>query len=357
MRKEKINVLLVSPLPPPSGGIARWTEQYINWCEKHDLSVTLVNTSITGKRASNINKNRNIFDEIRRTRNILKEIRFYITKRDLFDIIHINTSLSTFGILRDLIITNKLFRYQIPIIIHYRCNIEDQIKKSRLKKIILEKMVKKAKLNIVLNDQSHLYLSNMTNKISKIPNFIDSLNSWPEKKIYSDLVKNVLFVGHVTQTKGIREILKASVELKDINFILVGPVDKKLKIKTTYENVYFKGEIANSDTKDFYINTDVFLFPTYTEGFSNSILEAMSYGLPIITTNVGANMETLEGRGGIIIEINSPNEIVDAILKINNKYIRNQMGMWNKSKVKENYSIEIVMEKIISMYKEVIKNV
>ena len=45
-----MRVLLLSPLPPPSGGIARWTERYLEWCNgKHDVAV--VNTALQGERA------------------------------------------------------------------------------------------------------------------------------------------------------------------------------------------------------------------------------------------------------------------------------------------------------------------
>lgn len=52
-----MRVLLLSPLPPPSGGIARWTERYLEWCNgKHDVAV--VNTALQGERAGEAGKQR-----------------------------------------------------------------------------------------------------------------------------------------------------------------------------------------------------------------------------------------------------------------------------------------------------------
>ena len=59
-----MNVLLLSPLPPPSGGIARWTERYLAWCKsKH--KVIVVNTALQGERAGEAGKKRQLIDEVK----------------------------------------------------------------------------------------------------------------------------------------------------------------------------------------------------------------------------------------------------------------------------------------------------
>ena len=55
MKRNDLKILLVSPLPPPAGGIASWTQQYIGWSEINNLNVEIVNTAVIGKREKKIN--------------------------------------------------------------------------------------------------------------------------------------------------------------------------------------------------------------------------------------------------------------------------------------------------------------
>lgn len=58
-----MRILLLSPLPPPSGGIARWTERYLEWCRgKHN--VVVVNTALQGERAGEAGKQRKLIDKV-----------------------------------------------------------------------------------------------------------------------------------------------------------------------------------------------------------------------------------------------------------------------------------------------------
>ena len=100
---------------------------------------------------------------------------------------------------------------------------------------------------------------------------------------------------------------------------------------------------------------DVFLFPSYTEGFSNSLAEAMARGLPVITTKVGANEDMLEDRGGVYVPIGDANAIVKAVNLIERSEIRRYMSEWNVRKTENSYCIERVMHQITSLYKEVLQ--
>lgn len=55
--------------------------------------------------------------------------------------------------------------------------------------------------------------------------------------------------------------------------------------------------------------------------FSNALLEAMSVGLPIIASNVGANADMIEENGGVIVPVRDVQAIVDAIISLNNPEI------------------------------------
>jgi glycosyltransferase involved in cell wall biosynthesis len=110
------------------------------------------------------------------------------------------------------------------------------------------------------------------------------------------------------------------------------------------------GPLIRQEVKELLIESDVFLFPSYTEGFANAMLEAMASGLPIITTPVGANVDMIESMGGVIVEVGNSNSVIEAIDNINNSSVRSKMSEWNLNKVNNEYTIEKVMNKLISLY-------
>ena len=94
-----------------------------------------------------------------------------------------------------------------------------------------------------------------------------------------------------------------------------------------------------------YNNSNIFVFPTYydRECFPLSILEAMSFGLPIISTNEGAISEIVDDNiNGFIVDKRDIQQLVDRILFLyNNRDKLNDFGNSSLEKFKNNYSLEI----------------
>lgn len=90
--------------------------------------------------------------------------------------------------------------------------------------------------------------------------------------------------------------------------------------------VSFRGYIEHSRLPDIYASSDIFVLPSLNEGMSNTILEAMACGLPIITTDTGGSKELINGNG-IVLPIQAPQAIADAITElIKNAETRKRMG-------------------------------
>lgn len=100
MNEKKQRVLLYSALPEKvQGGIATWTNTYLQECEEHNISCDLVNCVAEGARADNPEAKLSIKDEFRRTVRIFKDLRN--ATRSEYDVAHINTSCGPMGIIRD----------------------------------------------------------------------------------------------------------------------------------------------------------------------------------------------------------------------------------------------------------------
>ena len=104
-------------------------------------------------------------------------------------------------------------------------------------------------------------------------------------------------------------------------------------------------------------DADVFMFPTYSEGFSVSLLEAMARGLPCLTTDVGANKEMLENIGGVIVKPRDSAAVIKAFKMLSLSETRYKMSMWNLQKVREEYTEEKVLREFVSIYRGTINNV
>ena len=123
-----------------------------------------------------------------------------------------------------------------------------------------------------------------------------------------------VFVGRIVGDKGINELIEAFVRLKpsgqwnQIKLLLVGPYEEKLdpiKPETKSEidnNPNIEAVGSQKDVRPFYEQADAFVFPSYREGFPNTVLEAGAMSLPSIVTNInGANEIIIPEKNGIII--------------------------------------------------------
>ena len=343
-----MKVLLVSALPPPTGGIATWTVLYRKYCERHNIPLSIVNTAAIGDRGIQINKRRNIVDEVKRTLRILSTYKTQIKEFEP-DIIHLNTSCSRFGILREYLCIKFAHKMNIPVVLHCHCNIHEQVRDTFSIRII-KKMADKSNCVLVLNRSSEKFLGKLTkSNVLQVPNFIDE-KMISEKREIGRTINEVLFVGHVQPMKGSRELLSAAMQLKDMHFTLVGPIKDNFDVSQCPSNVTLLGQKDYLEVKKYYERADVYLFPSYTEGFSMSLTEAMAAGLPCIATNVGANKDMLEDKGGIIIPVGDDIAIVQALESMSVSTKRQEMSNWNINKVKNEYSLEKVMKRLNNIY-------
>ena len=124
--------------------------------------------------------------------------------------------------------------------------------------------------------------------------------------------KIILFLGFITELKGvfdIPDIAKKIIEHNsNVKFVLAGSgeIEKLQAIiekKGISQYFSFPGWIKKEEKEKLLQEADIFFLPSYTEGMPMSILEAMGYGLPIVTTNVGGIPQLVEnGKNGYMID-------------------------------------------------------
>jgi sugar transferase (PEP-CTERM/EpsH1 system associated) len=102
---------------------------------------------------------------------------------------------------------------------------------------------------------------------------------------------------------------------------------------------------------------DLFVLPSLGEGISNTILEAMSTGLPVIATKVGGNVELVhEGHTGNLIEPGQPEALAEAIITYyENPILIERYGHAAREKILADFSMEAMMASYLSVYDRVLQ--
>lgn len=163
------------------------------------------------------------------------------------------------------------------------------------------------------------------------------------------------YVGRLTKDKGIEELVQSFKILQDkysnIKLLILGELESTNEISIDLENefqnnqgIIYLGYIKNPEK--YYYLMDVFVFPTYREGFGNVSAESQAAGTPVIVSNVtGAKDTLIDNFSGFLI----PSQNVDAIVEKveilkNNRKLRNEMGRNGRKFIEENFNSEKVWD-------------
>lgn len=166
----------------------------------------------------------------------------------------------------------------------------------------------------------------------------------------------VLFVGRLTNWKGVETLLLAMNYVDNIQVTIVGDgpeyphLFELAKQLNVHDRVDFAGRCTQSEVERQMSNAHVLVLTSLYEGMSHTVLEAMSSGLPCITSNVGGNAEVIiSGKNGILIQAQNVRELVDALnLLEGNEELRQSMAEAAKTS-SFNYSIGKTVQKYMDL--------
>lgn len=344
-----ITVLLLSPLSPPNGGIASWTDSYLKWANHNEYSVSIVNTAVIGRKANNINSKSDIITEIKRFYKIRNEL-LKVLKMNKTFIAHINLSLSGYGILRDYILARTIKKRKIKVLVQFHCSVVDFNKRANcVQKYFFSKIENLSDTLVYLNRLDFEVFGSKKNRSFIVPNFVDVKKIIRERSI-RDNITRVVFVGHVNKNKGITELLEAAKTLPQIVFDIAGPISGKFDGIARSSNAIFHGNLSRNNVIDLLYQADVFVLPSYSEGFSIALLEAMASGLPVIVSRAGANEEIVTDKSGIMLNHITPRDIVEAITNLQSKEKRVCMAKYNFEKAQKEFDLDKVLLRFVNIY-------
>lgn len=110
---------------------------------------------------------------------------------------------------------------------------------------------------------------------------------------------------------------------------------------------------VRSDVPALLSASDIAVLPSHEEGFSNSILECMAAGLPMVVTDVGGNAEAvLDGDTGYVVPPRDPIALGEAILKLALDLNRCEMGSRGRERAEKNFSMASCLDGYEALYNE-----
>lgn len=347
------------------GGISVWAKNIVDYYTAHPEDITLDIFNCTRSRYINENTSRfkrfyyGVVDYLDFVKRIYKK-----AIKENYDAVHMNTTASL-GCIKDIVLCKLLIRKGIRVYLHYHFGrIPRLIKANDREWKMVAKSIKLAHQSIVMDHASYIALKECGfNNVVEIPNpYSPELESLVRQSMPTTVrIKHrVLFVSRVFKQKGIYELVTACSKINDLELRIVGPyedVDKNKLMEITDHGdwIHFIGPVKHEDVVKELLACDIFVLPTYTEGFPNVILETMLCKTPAIVTPVGAIPQMLDFDGepcGISIRPQNVDDIVNAIENlIDNENLKTEITERGAKRVKELYGVECVCKQLYDIWR------
>lgn len=235
---------------------------------------------------------------------------------------------------------------------------------SEKKKKQIKKVYNKCNILIALSEEwkQHLMKIVPENKIAVIENYSILHEDALQERCARKSNHIILFLGELGKRKGCYDIPyvveQVSKEIPDVKFILAGAgttqdevaIKQLIKEKGIEQHVEFPGWVRGDQKDQLLRDADVFYLPSYNEGMPMSILDAMGYGLPIVSTKVGGIPKIVfNEKNGFCLEPGNIKEMGKAIIAlIEVKRIETSISSFEI--VKNGYSLEQHLKKLEKCY-------
>ncbi|MDC1387334.1 glycosyltransferase family 4 protein [Candidatus Thioglobus sp.] len=186
------------------------------------------------------------------------------------------------------------------------------------------------------------------------------INYYSYTELPTDKV-SFLLIARLLNDKGIREYVKAAELVKkmrpniDVIFSLLGPFDTNpsaIQPRTIEKwvdagHIQYEGEAE--DVRPYIAKCSVFVLPSYREGMPRSVLEAMSMGRAIITTDSpGCRDTVIENINGYLVPVKSINELSNAMIScLDNRNSLIKMGIKSRSMIEKDFDVQKVNNEIL----------
>jgi len=178
--------------------------------------------------------------------------------------------------------------------------------------------------------------------------------------------KAILSVGRLYARKGLFTLIESmslvTRKFKNAKFIIAGKgLSNEMKKLVSYatklgvkDNIIFTGYFPDKMLPKLYQAADIFAFSTFYENLPFAVLEALSTGLPVVTTNVGGIPEMIkDGKNGFLVQPFNPRELADRILYyLEHPAVASEMALLARKTIENQFDWRLIVKKVVKVYDE-----
>lgn len=365
-----MNILMLNYEFPPLGGGAANANRYLldRFSDYDDLSIDLITSSPNKYTEEQFSERTTIYklnvgkDEIHHWTQ--REILSYswqalrrartLVKQRSYDLVHAWFGVPS-GILARLIGLPYLVALRGSDVPGYNDRFELQYKILRP---ILKRIWRDADA-VVANSEGLRSLAKQTADvpIRVIPNGVAVDEFDPEYGNGRPL--KVLCVSRLVERKGINYLIDAIAAVDNTELTLVGEGEQEASLRRQVDEleirdrVSFKGYVEHDSIHSYYESADLFVLPSFNEGMSNTLLEAMAAGLPLVTTDTGGTAELVNGNGTVVPKGDN-DAIADALRVYRDDSTRRTQEGRRSRELAEEMSWSRVADNYYDIYKNII---
>jgi len=295
-----------------------------------------------------------------------------------YQLVHINPSLTPGSFYRDMFFIGISRILNKKLLVFFRGwseEFEDRIIRKKAMSYLFRNTFGRADNIIVLGKIFHQKLIRMgVNPSTRFfhestvadSSYLDEFNIQEKTSCYAKKV-NFLFISRILKTKGIYIAIDAfaksqeALKTRDMAFYVAGEGEELGRAKryvkdNGYTDIYFMGNVRGEVKKRVLLESHILLFPTYHgEGQPNCILEAMLYGMPVISRiNAGIPDVVSHGKNGFLTDSLDSSSFAEYCIRLaSNETLYLEMANTNLAYARREFATEQVRERILGIYRQI----
>lgn len=361
-------VAVVGPLPPPVHGCSVFTRLLLGSRIAEEFEV--VHVDITDPRDVD-NIGRFDFGNVRlAARHGAAFARVLVAARP--QLVYIPVAQNTWGFMRDALFLTPAALSRSRMVVHFHGEGFGTFRRgvNPVLRMVADGTLRRARAAIVQGEALIPMLDGVVgrDRVRLVPNGVpDAFGRMPGRPASAERRVCVLFLANLSPAKGCLDLVDAATRLldegADVEFVFAGGVadaaaraEAALRARPYGERIRFPGVADEARKHALLERADIFALPSHSEAHPLVVLEAMSAGLPVVTTRRGAIPETVvDGETGLLTQPRDTAGLTAALRRlVADPALRARMGVAARNRYLEGYTVERWIDGMIAVFRSVL---